>query len=46
VLFVLPSVGSNTSLLTTIGVAAGAVAAWLAPGKTPADGRPPAGNAW
>ena len=46
VLFVLPSVGSNTSLLTTIGVAAGAVAAWLAPGKAPADGRPPAGNAW
>lgn len=46
VLFVLPSVGSNTSLLTTIGVAAGAVAAWLAPGKAPADSRPPAGNTW
>lgn len=34
VLFVLPSVGSNTSLLTTIGVAAGLIAAWLAPGRS------------
>jgi hypothetical protein len=31
VLFTLPSVGSNTSLLVTIGVAAGVVAAWIAP---------------
>ena len=46
VLFVLPSVGSNTSLLTTVGVAAGAVAAWLAPGKAPAGGQPPAGHTW
>ena len=33
VLFTLPSVGSNTSLLTTIGVAAGVIAAWIAPGR-------------
>jgi hypothetical protein len=33
VLFVLPVVGSNTSLLTTVGVAAGVVAAWIAPGR-------------
>ena len=31
VLFTLPSVGSNTSLLVTIGVAAGVIAAWTAP---------------
>jgi hypothetical protein len=31
VLFTLPSVGSNTSLLVTIGVAAGVIAAWIAP---------------
>jgi hypothetical protein len=36
VLFVLPSVGSNTSLLTTIGVAAGVIAAWVAPGRASA----------
>jgi hypothetical protein len=39
VLFVLPSVGSNTSLLLTIGVAAGVIAAWIAPGR--ADGAIP-----
>jgi len=33
VLFVLPAVGSNTSLVLTIGVAAGAIAAWIAPGR-------------
>ena len=33
VLFTLPSVGSNLSLLTTIGVAAGVIAAWVAPGR-------------
>jgi hypothetical protein len=33
ILFVLPRVGSNTSLLATIGVAAGVAAAWLAPGR-------------
>jgi hypothetical protein len=32
VLFTLPAVGSNTSLLVTIGVAAGVLAAWVAPG--------------
>lgn len=37
VLLVLPGVGSNTSLLTTIGVAAGVIAAWLAPGRAPAS---------
>ena len=41
VLFVLPSVGSNTSLLTTIGVAAGLIAAWIAPGRGSATGGPP-----
>ncbi|MDT4940851.1 MAG: hypothetical protein QOJ34_940 [Pseudonocardiales bacterium] len=33
VLFVLPAVGSNTSLVVTIGVAAGVIAAWIAPGR-------------
>jgi hypothetical protein len=33
VLFVLPSVGSNTSLVTTIGVAAGVFAVWIASGR-------------
>ena len=33
VLFVLPAVGSNTSLVVTIGAAAGVVAAWIAPGR-------------
>ena len=40
VLFTLPSVGSNTSLLVTIGVAAGVIAAWIAPrdeSTTPPD---------
>lgn len=37
VLFVLPSVGSNTSLLTTVGVAAGVMAAWIAPGRASAS---------
>ena len=41
VLFVLPSVGSNTSLLTTIGVAAGLIAAWIAPGRESATSGPP-----
>ncbi len=44
VLFTLPSVGSNTSLLTTIGVAAGVIAAWIAPGRAEtADSAP---HAW
>ncbi len=33
VLLVLPRVGSNTSLVTTIGTAAGLAAAWVAPGR-------------
>jgi hypothetical protein len=33
VLFVLPAVGSNTSLVVTIGAAAGVIAAWIAPGR-------------
>ena len=33
VLFVLPAVGTNTSLVVTIGAAAGIVAAWIAPGR-------------
>lgn len=33
VLFVLPSAGSNTSLAITVGVAAGIIAVWLAPGR-------------
>lgn len=48
VLFVLPAVGSNTSLLVTIGVAAGVIAAWLAPGHSDADVRQdePPGHSW
>jgi hypothetical protein len=38
VLFVLPAVGSNTSLLVTIGAAAGIVGAWIAPGRETAAG--------
>lgn len=37
VLFVLPSVGSNTTLLATVGVVAGIAAAWIAPGKPATD---------
>jgi hypothetical protein len=45
VLFVLPAVGSNTSLLATIGAAAGIIAVWIAPGRE--DGAPSAeGPAW
>ncbi len=40
VLFTLPSVGSNLSLLTTIGVAAGLIAAWVAPGREPGSSGP------
>jgi len=41
VLFVLPDISKNTSLITTLGVAAGIVVAWIAPGRQPGDG--PAG---
>ena len=44
VLFVLPSVGSNTSLLTTLGVAAGVLAVWMAPARPEAG--PGAPQAW
>jgi hypothetical protein len=44
VLFVLPSAGSNTSLVITVGAAAGIIAAWVAPGRE--DGPGPSGPAW
>jgi hypothetical protein len=37
ILFVLPSVGSNTTLLATVGVVAGVAAAWIAPGRPAAE---------
>ena len=37
VLFVLPAAGSNASLVTTIGAAAGVAAVWIAPGREPAS---------
>jgi hypothetical protein len=40
VLFVLPDIAKNTSLITTLGVAAGIVVAWIAPGRH-APGAPP-----
>jgi hypothetical protein len=40
VLFVLPDIGKNTSLVTTLGVAAGIVVAWIAPGRQPAGAQP------
>jgi hypothetical protein len=46
VLFVLPNVGSNTTLLVTIGAAAGAIAAWIAPGRAPTPGSQPDQNTW
>lgn len=42
VLFVLPAAGSNTSLVTTVGAAAGIIAVWVAPGRE--DG--PTGHGW
>ena len=44
VLFVLPAAGSNTSLVTTLGAAAGIIAAWIAPGRE--DGPRPPGPGW
>jgi hypothetical protein len=48
VLFVLPAVGSNpnTTLLATIGVIAGIVAAWIAPGRPDASGTGSGGHTW
>jgi hypothetical protein len=45
ILFVLPSVGSNTSLVTTVGAGCGAIAAWIASGRPDAAPRPPQ-NSW
>jgi hypothetical protein len=52
VLFVLPDIEKNTSLATTVGVAAGIVVAWIAPGRHPIDeppgahAAPPSGPTW
>jgi hypothetical protein len=46
VLFVLPAVGSNTSLVVTIGAAAGVVAAWIAPGREAVPTRQPDQHTW
>jgi hypothetical protein len=46
VLFVLPAVGSNTSLVVTIGAAAGVVAAWVAPGREPAPAQRSDQHTW
>lgn len=48
ILLVLPDVGSNTTLLITVGTAAGVLAAWIAPNGLPAEGRPgpPPGGVW
>ena len=44
VLFVLPSITQNVSFLATVGVAAGGLAAWVAPGR---PGNPEAaGSTW
>ncbi|WP_460606778.1 hypothetical protein [Jatrophihabitans fulvus] len=45
VLFVLPAAGSNTSLVATVGVAAGVIATWIAPGREPVGDRP-SRNTW
>lgn len=46
VLFVLPAVGSNTSLIVTIGTAAGVAAAWVAPGRTTETESGPQHHTW
>lgn len=46
VLFVLPAVGSNTSLVVTIGAAAGVIAAWIAPGREPASAQRSDQHTW
>ena len=46
VLFVLPDIAKNTALITTLGVAAGIVVAWIAPERHgPGAPRPP-GPTW
>jgi hypothetical protein len=46
VLFVLPAVGSNTSLVLTVGAAAGMVAAWIAPGRDVQPTARPEQHSW
>lgn len=47
VLFVLPDIAKNTSLITTLGVAAGIVVAWIAPGRpAPGESPRPPGPTW
>ena len=45
VLFVLPAIERNVSFLATIGVVAGGLAVWLAPGR-PAPAEPGPGQTW
>jgi hypothetical protein len=46
VLFVLPAAGTNTSLVVTIGVAAGVIAAWIAPGREATASRRADEHSW
>jgi hypothetical protein len=46
VLFVLPDIAKNTSLITTLGVAAGIVVAWIAPGRHAPGAPHPTGPTW
>lgn len=46
VLFVLPAAGTNTSLVVTIGVAAGVIAAWIAPGREAASAQRTDEHSW
>jgi hypothetical protein len=46
VLFVLPDIAKNTSLITTLGVAAGIVVAWIAPGRHAPGAPHPPGLTW
>lgn len=46
VLFVLPEAGTNTSLVVTIGAAAGIIAAWIAPGREVASQQRPDLHSW
>ena len=46
VLFVLPEAGTNTSLVVTIGAAAGIVAAWIAPGRVADSVQHPGQHSW
>jgi hypothetical protein len=46
VLFVLPAAGTNTSLVVTVGAAAGIVAAWIAPGREADAAQRPDQHSW